>query len=296
MPIFIDGHNMKGQITEQVKKIVNNPSDKHGVNLQEILYNEKENKLFCILDAPNKESVEKYHQDMEIKCDFIYEISKAKTESLMRTQRLCAIGELSSRLAHDLRNPLGIIKNAVELIEMSSIYNTDEKLQKRIGMIKNATERMLRQISDVLDFVRTRPLQLEKNSLSTVLESSLKSIIPKSIKITKPNNDVSIMCDSKYLELVFGNIITNAIQAMEKSGEIKVRFIENKKFVKIEIEDTGPGIPDDKREQIFEPLYTTKPSGTGLGLVTCKNIVEQHGGKISFRNNPTIFEIDLPKK
>lgn len=296
MPFFIDSHNMKGLTTEQVKKIVNNPPDKYGVTYQEILYNEKENKLFCILEAQNKKSIERHHQDIGIKCDFIFEVSLAKTESLMRTQRLRAIGELSSRVAHDLRNPLGIIKNAVELIEMSSTYNTDEKLQKRIGMIKNASERMLRQISDVLDFVRTRPLQLEKNSLSMILESSLKSIIPKSIKITKPNNDVSIMCDSKYLELVFGNIITNAIQAMEKSGEIKVRFKQNKKYVKIEIEDSGPGIPEEKREQIFDPLYTTKPSGTGLGLVTCKNIVEQHGGNISFRNNPTIFEINLPIK
>jgi signal transduction histidine kinase len=104
------------------------------------------------------------------------------------------------------------------------------------------------------------------------------------------------MCDSKYLEVVFSNIITNAIQAMENSGEIKVRFIVNKKYVKIEIEDSGPGIPEDKIEQIFVPLFTTKPSGTGLGLVTCKNIVEQHEGNISFRNNPTIFEINLPIK
>lgn len=296
MPFFIDSHNMKGLTAEQIKKIVNNPPDKHGVTHQEILYNEKENKLFCILEAPNKESIEKHHQDIGIKCDFILETSLAKTESLIRTQRLSAIGELSARVAHDLRNPLGIIKNAVELIEISSIYNTDEKLQKRIGMIKNAAERMLRQISDVLDFVRTRPLQLEKNSLSMILESSLKFIIPKSIKITKPHNNVSIMCDSKYLEVVFSNIITNAIQAMENSGEIKVRFIVNKKYVKIEIEDSGPGIPEDKIEQIFDPLFTTKPSGTGLGLVTCKNIVEQHEGNISFRNNPTIFEINLPIK
>ena len=117
MPFFIDGHNMKGLTAEQIKKIVNNPPDKHGVTHQEILYNEKENKLFCILEAPNKESIEKHHQDIGIKCDFILETSLAKTESLIRTQRLSAIGELSARVAHDLRNPLGIIKNAIELIE-----------------------------------------------------------------------------------------------------------------------------------------------------------------------------------
>src|SRR3989344_2413513 len=77
MPFFIDGHNMKGLTAEQIKKIVNNPPDKHGVTHQEILYNEKENKLFCILEAPNKESIEKHHQDIGIKCDFILETSLA---------------------------------------------------------------------------------------------------------------------------------------------------------------------------------------------------------------------------
>ena len=88
----------------------------------------------------------------------------------------------------------------------------------------------------------------------------------------------------------------NAVQAMEDSGEIKVRINENDEEVSLEIEDSGPGIPEDKIEQIFDPLFTTKASGTGLGLVSCKNIIEQHKGKIIVRNNPTIFEIKLPKK
>jgi len=155
---------------------------------------------------------------------------------------------------------------------------------------------MLRQINDVLDFVRTRPLQLEKKSLSILLESSFKSNVPKSIKITKPENDLSLICDSKQIEIVFSNILINAVQAMENSGEIKVRIKENENDVNIEIEDSGPGIPEDKIEQIFDPLFTTKSSGTGLGLVSCKNIIEQHKGTISVKINPTIFEIILPKK
>ncbi len=83
---------------------------------------------------------------------------------------------------------------------------------------------------------------------------------------------------------------------MENSGEIKVRIKENENDVDIEIEDSGPGIPEDKIEQIFDPLFTTKSTGTGLGLVSCKNIIEQHKGTISVKNNPTIFEIILPKK
>ena len=296
MPIFLDGHGAKKLSLQEVNKIVNEPDNKNKVTHLEVLYNETEKKQFCITEAPSKKAVEKHHKDIGIDCDFVVEVSSAKSDSLLRTQRLSAIGELSARIAHDLRNPLGIIKNAIELIEMSSKDNVDEKLEKRLGMIKKASDRMSRQINDVLDFVRTRPPELEKKSLAKILESSIKSNESKTVKISKPKNDVKIMCDSKQLEVAFGNIITNAIQAVGDSGKIKIRLIDNKDDVQIEIEDSGPGIPADKIEQIFDPLFTTKPSGTGLGLVSCKNIVEQHGGKISVRNNPTIFEISLPKK
>ena len=296
MPIFIDGHKMGGLDALKLKKIVNNPPDKHGVTHKDILYNEKENKLFCILDAPNKQSVVNHHQDIGIGCDFIIEANSLQTEALQREERLKVIGELSARIAHDLRNPLGIIKNALELIEMSSNNQMDEKLKKRIGLIKKASDRMSRQITDVLDFTRTRELQLEKTSLKNILDSALKSITIEQVKITKPKNYVSIICDNKQLEVVFTNILINAIQAMENSGEIKVTITENKNDISIEIEDSGPGIPDDKIGQIFDPLFTTKSTGTGLGLVSCKNIVEQHQGTIKVKNNPTIFEIKLPKK
>jgi two-component system sensor histidine kinase HydH len=296
MPIFIDGHKMGELDALKLKKMVNNPPDKHGVTHKDILYNEKENKLFCILDAPNKQSVENHHHDVGIECDFIIKANSLQTEALQREERLMVIGELSARIAHDLRNPLGIIKNALELIEMSSNDQMDEKLKKRIALIKKASERMSRQITDVLDFSRTRELQLEKTSLKNILDSALKSITIQQVKITKPKNDISIICDNKQLEVVFTNILINAIQAMENSGEIKVKITENKNDVSIEIEDSGPGIPDDKVGQIFDPLFTTKSTGTGLGLVSCKNIIEQHQGTITVKNNPTIFEIKLPKK
>ena len=287
---------MVGLNAIQLKNIINNPPDKHGVTHKEILYNEKENKLFCILDAPNKESVLKHHQDVGIECDFIIETTVHHAESFSRLEKLSSIGELSARIAHDLRNPLGIIKNAVELIEISSKDKDDESLKKKVKMIKNASERMSRQINDVLDFVRTRSLQLEKKSLLKILESSLKSNVPDSITITKPQNDVEIQCDGKQIEVVFNNIIANAVESIENSGEIKIRINDNQSNVKIEIEDSGQGINQENLEKIFDPLFTTKPSGTGLGLVSCKNIVEQHGGSISVNTNPTIFEIILPKK
>ena len=254
MPIFIDGHDMGTLDAAKLKKIINKPPDKHGVTHKDILFNEKENKLFCILEAPDKESVKNHHHDIGIDCDFIIEAVSLQTESIKRIERLRAIGELSARIAHDLRNPIGIIKNAIELIEMSSDNITDEKLSKRIKIIKKASDRMSRQINDVLDFVRTRPLELENKSVKEILESSIKSVPLESIKITFPENDVLIDCDSRQLEIVFSNIITNSVQAIEESGEIKIRILENGDDVSIEIEDSGPGIPEDKIEQIFDPF------------------------------------------
>lgn len=295
MPIFIDGHDLPASKEAKFKKIINNPANKHSVTHKEILFNKNENKFFCIIEAPDRESVEKYHEEVGIECDFIYEASLMKTEFQEKIQRLSAIGELSARVAHDLRNPLGIIKNAVELIEMSFNDDTDEKTKKRIQMIKNASEKMARQINNVLDFVRVKPLQLEKNSLVVILDSAIKTSVPNSVKVIRPQKDVTISCDAKQLEIAFSNVLSNAVQAMENSGNIKLSIVDGKNDVKISIEDSGPGISKENLEYIFEPLFTTKPGGTGLGLVSCKNIVEQHEGKITVKNNPTTFEITLPK-
>lgn len=296
MAVFIDGHDLKNISSEEIKKLVNEPPDENGVRILEVLFNENENKAFCILEAPNKEAVRDHHDNKKIECDFVFEVNQIKPEFVDGTERLQVMGELSARVAHDLRNPLGVIKNAIELMEMSSKKGYDEKMIKRITMIKNASNRMLRQINDVLDFVHTRPLELENYSLVKIIDSALKFSVPKNIKISKPKNDVNILCDNKQLEVVFSNLINNAIQAIEGQGELKIRINFNENDVEIEIEDSGTGIPEENKNKIFDPLFTTKSSGTGLGLVSCKNIIEQHNGKISFRNNPTVFTIKLPKK
>ena len=97
--------------------------------------------------------------------------------------------------------------------------------------------------------------------------------------------------------LVCKNLFLNAIQAIGKQeGSITIRFKDEHKYNVIEIEDSGPGFPESQVSEIFEPLTTTKQTGTGLGLVSCKNIVENHGGTITAKNNPTTFTIRFPKK
>ena len=118
---------------------------------------------------------------------------------------------------------------------------------------------------------------------------------PPGVEINKPSTDVQINCDSRKLEAVFSNLIINAIQAMDENGEVTIRVKDLGSSIQMEFQDTGPGIPPVVLPKIFDPLFTTKQTGTGLGLSICKNIVEQHGGTITARSNPTVFVIRLPK-
>ncbi len=136
---------------------------------------------------------------------------------------------------------------------------------------------------------------MTESSVLSLIESSLDSLdIPQKIKIFKPENDFQINCDFRKLEAVFANLITNSIQAMDEEGRIEFRLSEAKNEIKIEVEDTGHGIAKSILPEVFDPLFRTKSNGTGLGLAICKTIVEQHGGTISAKSNPTTFTILLP--
>ena len=109
------------------------------------------------------------------------------------------------------------------------------------------------------------------------------------------NVDNEIKCDFELMKVVLINLFINAIQATDENGKIKITSESRDNSIMIQVEDNGPGIPEDKLGKIFEPLFTTKQEGTGLGLASCKSIIEQHGGKISVKNNPTRFIIELPQ-
>lgn len=227
----------------------------------------------------------------------IFEERKKATEE--KTKRLAAIGELTARLAHDLRNPLSVVKNTLELLKLEAKDGQDEDTTKRFARIDRAVLRMTHQIENVLDFVKAKPLNLDKESFSKVLNLVIDRInIPPKVKIHLPQNDVKIICDFEQMEIVLINLITNAIQAMNNKGEIYIRVSEENRHSFIEIEDSGPGIASKSLPKIFDPLFTTRQIGTGLGLPSCKTIVEKHHGKIevdTIIGKGTTFKITLPK-
>ena len=221
---------------------------------------------------------------------------REKTKRLVQAERLSAIGELSARLAHDLRNPLTVIKGVVEITKAKNKSDNKTFSEKQIGMMERAIARMSNQIDDVLEFVKIQSLRTTKNSILETLGMSLAKIQkPSSVKIIIPEKDVEFVYDADKIEVVFDNLITNALQSINDNGCISIRFIDLENDIIIEVEDSGPGVPENIIGKIFEPLFTTKIKGTGLGLASCKSIIEQHGGTIAVKNNPSIFTIKLPK-
>ena len=226
------------------------------------------------------------------------EIYNAKKEiEKHKIQSLNVIGDLSARISHDFRNPISIIRNSLELMKIQN-PNLNEKSKNHMIMMERAIARISHQLEEVLDYVLPKPLDLETHSLDKILDSAISKIYLGEVKVNVPEEDHIILCDGSKLEIVFSNLILNAVQAMEKKGTIYVRISDKLDSTIIEVEDTGPGIPKHLIEKMFEPLFTTRQIGTGLGLVSCKSIVEKHGGTIKIRTligKGTTFIITLPK-
>jgi PAS domain S-box-containing protein len=229
----------------------------------------------------------------------ISELTQAKSEiDALKLKKLAIIGELSARISHDLRNPLTTMRTSLELLSV-----LDNQMVKKhndvFKKINGAVIRMSHQIDEVMDYVKPKPLDINNYSLKEIIHDVVDQLQKQdNIVINLPQNDVKINCDKEKLEIVLSNLILNAIQAMNYHGVITLRIIDQASSVKIEVEDSGSGIPDELKEKIFEPLFTTRQIGTGLGLPSCKAIVEKHNGTLSFRTKigqGTVFVIELPK-
>ncbi|MEX0855235.1 MAG: HAMP domain-containing sensor histidine kinase [Nitrosopumilaceae archaeon] len=240
-------------------------------------------------------NVSKTEKDLELRKRYLEKQVELKTDALIKSQKMAIIGELTSRLAHDLRNPLSVIKTAHGIMKEKPKMDVKQRLEYN-ARIDRALLQIIHLVNDVLGFVRITDLDLNEASVRSLIDSSIDSIdVPKQIEIIKPTDDFKINCDFRKLEAVFANLLTNSIQAIEKEGKIELRLSDNNDSIKLEIEDTGSGIPKSIMPKIFDPLFTTKANGTGLGLAICKTIIEQHGGTITVKSNPTTFTIILPK-
>ena len=219
-----------------------------------------------------------------------------KRSQSFKKEKLSVIGQLSSNIAHDIRNPLGTIKNSGVIIEKEN-NNKNEIISRELNRINISVRRISHQVEEVLNYVRTTPLILNPHSINQTLQEAIDTLdVPSNIIINIPKKDITINFDHEKILIVFVNIILNAIQSIDKTdGQISIDMHETSSDVTLEFENSGPNISSKDLRHLFDTLFTTKLEGTGLGLSSCKNIVEQHDGTITAKTNPVIFSIKLPK-
>ncbi|MDX9856172.1 MAG: ATP-binding protein [candidate division Zixibacteria bacterium] len=227
---------------------------------------------------------------------------RAAQQQLLQTERLAALGEMSAKVAHEVNNPLGIIKNYVLLIQRACRNN--DQANNFVGIVSEEIDRIARIVKQLLDFHRPTGLAVQRVDIVKLLDDVLRlvdrQLASHDIRIVR-NYDASIpelSAAPEGLKQVFLNLIINARDAMPNGGSLSVRLEAPSKRVRISFSDTGPGIAPEHIPHIFEPFFTTKEAGggTGLGLSVCYGIIKNHGGSISFRNLEPggCFTIELP--
>jgi signal transduction histidine kinase len=227
-------------------------------------------------------------------------------EQLVRSEKLAAIGQLAGGVGHELRNPLGAIKNAVYYIKgkvaKSELAQKEPRVIEFLDIVDDEINSSNKIISDLLSFSRVGKPAVSPARIETVINDAVSHIsIPESIKLTRAvaASLPEIQIDTDQIRQVLVNMITNAVQAMPEGGKLAIAARERDSFIEVEIADTGVGIPKEIMGKIFDPLYTTKAKGIGLGLAVCKSIIDRHEGRIDIESKMgegTTFTIKLPLK
>jgi two-component system sensor histidine kinase HydH len=254
----------------------------------------------------NREQAERYRQLAETLAETNRRLEQAQEEA-RRSERLAALGQLSAGLAHELRNPLAVIKGSAETL-MRKLANSDAITTELAGYISSEVNRMNALVTRFLDFARPHELEARRERVPPLIEQALKAARDR-----WPDAKVEVECnfaadlpeltiDGDLVERVFTNLALNAYEAMGAAGgKLHVAAVpasEGKRGVEISFQDTGPGIPAKLREQIFNPFFTTKETGVGLGLAIVSKIIDDHRGWIrvtSEEGKGACFQVFLPE-
>ena len=208
-------------------------------------------------------------------------------EKLASSERLADMGRMAGVIAHEFRNQLGVIANAAYFLKMK-VETADEKVLRHLNIIEEQVAQTEVIISNILNFSRTGSPRLEKADLGAILSRSLEKVhAPEGIEVIVNQDKLPLLdIDPVQIESVLVNIILNAFQAMGEKGSLVINVSEMGNYVNMVIKDSGKGIKDEDKKRLFEPFFSTKARGTGLGLAAAKIIIERHGGSISIDSKP----------
>jgi two-component system, NtrC family, sensor histidine kinase HydH len=221
-------------------------------------------------------------------------------EAVRRSDRLAALGQLSAGLAHELRNPMGTIRASAEMLSRN-LTAENEVAREVAGFISSEVDRANSLITRFLQFARPLELRPERADLTQTLDHAVAMAEREAPGIAIYRNYAPEIApfpfDAELLERVFYNLILNAAQATPAGGAVTLKARAAEGFAEISVIDRGSGIDPKHMDTIFNPFFTTKPTGVGLGLAIVSKIVDEHGGKITVESEPgkgTIFRVLLP--
>ena len=231
-------------------------------------------------------------------------LSRAQ-EQLVHTERLAALGEMAAVVAHEVRNPLGVIFNAVGSLR-KALPEHEGDAAMLVGIVAEEAARLNDIVGDLLDFARPVRPDLQPASLTDVVRDALDTAVATAgsridVDLVTDGRVPSVPLDARLVRQAVINIALNAVQGIAGNGEIRVRISSVERdggtHARVEISDSGPGIPPDVLPRVFEPFFTTRPKGTGLGLAVVKGIMDGHRGRVSVSSepgSPTTFAIEFP--
>jgi two-component system, NtrC family, sensor histidine kinase HydH len=221
----------------------------------------------------------------------IQDLSQLKSleEELRRSERMAALGKMAAGVAHELRNPLSSIKGLAILLRSKFQEKSDDQLTADI--LVHEVERLNRSISELLDYTRPQklilgdvhPVEVVRKAMSLVrMDAESMGVI---MEIHGEEHIPVIQADQDKLNQVFLNLLLNSIQAMEHGGRLDIYVADDGRNITLKVKDTGCGVAKENLSRVFDPYFTTKPDGTGLGLAMSVKIIEEHGGTISFQSD-----------
>jgi len=247
-----------------------------------------------------EEALKEYSERLEEMVEERTQELRDAQEQLIRQGELAVLGQLAGGVSHELRNPLAAIKNAAYFLNMV-LEDPDPEVKETLEILDKEVAASERTISSLLDYARTRRPTWRKVDIKEVLDEALsRARVPENIEVVSQSDGrlPIILVDPGQLLQVFGNIIRNAVQAMSEGGRLVVKSeVPSPEWIAVSFADTGVGIPEENLGKLFEPLFTTKAKGIGLGLAVTKTLVEGHGGTIEVESQVgkgTTFRVRLP--
>jgi two-component system, NtrC family, sensor histidine kinase HydH len=226
---------------------------------------------------------------------------------LVQSERLAAIGELAASVVHEVRNPLSAVKMNVSILQKK--YGDDPATKEHFDLARAQIERLDAMLEDLLDYSKPVALNLQTVSILELISDARKTADTECkarnviIESSLPDSNLTIKADRDRLAQVLLNLLLNALQASPEKSKILVRAEEyysgNESFVRLSISDQGHGITAENLARVFEPFFTTRKHGTGLGLSNSRKIVEAHGGTLTLEskiNTGTTATLTLPKE